>query len=262
LAQGPRRAFADAIKMLSDHSVRATVVLVGVADSVDQLISEHQSVERALVQIHMPRMSNDELNLIVSRGLKILGMEIDAPALNRMARLSQGFPHYTHLLALYASRAALDAHSLHVTTSFVDKAIERAIAGAQQSIRTDYEAAIRSPRKHNLYTEVLLACAMADTNELGFFAAQDVRDPIQQITGRDYDIPSFAQHLNDFCDKRGPILEKKGTRRLFRYRFRDPLLQPFVLMQGLKLGKITSLMLDRDPAQKAMTYPNASAQRP
>ena len=40
-----------------DAKVPATVVLIGVADSVGELIREHGSVERALVQIQMPRMS-------------------------------------------------------------------------------------------------------------------------------------------------------------------------------------------------------------
>src|SRR5258705_3162864 len=38
---------ADTIKSLSDHSVDATMMLVGVADSVDTLIAEHESVQRA-----------------------------------------------------------------------------------------------------------------------------------------------------------------------------------------------------------------------
>jgi hypothetical protein len=42
--------FRSLIKVLSDNSVPATLVLVGVADSVDALIVEHQSIERALVQ--------------------------------------------------------------------------------------------------------------------------------------------------------------------------------------------------------------------
>lgn len=36
---------ADTIKTLSDHSVPVTLVLVGVADSVDELIGDHESVE-------------------------------------------------------------------------------------------------------------------------------------------------------------------------------------------------------------------------
>ena len=54
-------AMADTIKALSDYSVNATIFIIGVADSVDELIREHQSIERALIQIPMPRMSDDEI---------------------------------------------------------------------------------------------------------------------------------------------------------------------------------------------------------
>jgi len=41
-------------------------------------------------------------------------------------------------------------------------------------------------------------------NELGEFAAQDLRSQMFRITGKDYEIPAYAQHLNEFSDgKRG-----------------------------------------------------------
>jgi Cdc6-like AAA superfamily ATPase len=245
LPQRPRRAFADTIKMLSDHAVPATVVLVGVADSVDQLIEEHQSIERALVQIRMPRMSAEEISKIIYTALGELHMTIDTGAAARIAKLSQGLPHYAHLLGLHASRAALDSQSMHITNETVATAIDNAIGGSQQSIRSDYEYAVRSPKRDNLFSDVLLACALADTTELGHFAAQDVRESLRSITGKPYEIPSFAQHLNEFTDsKRGAILEKSGIKRLFRYRFQNPLMQPFVIMHGIKSGRISSQMLD------------------
>jgi hypothetical protein len=74
---------------------------------------------------------------------------------------------------------------------------------------------------------------------MGYFAAQDVRIPMQIITGKTYEIPSFSQHLNEFSEaKRGPILKKIGTPRRFRFRFMNPLLQPFVVMQGCSAGKL------------------------
>jgi Cdc6-like AAA superfamily ATPase len=63
-----RRAMADTIKVLSDNSVPVTLVLVGVADSVDSLIAEHQSIERAMVQIPMPRMSQPECVRLLKKG--------------------------------------------------------------------------------------------------------------------------------------------------------------------------------------------------
>jgi hypothetical protein len=134
---------------------------------------------------------------------------------------------------------------MHITNETVATAIDNAIGGSQQSIRSDYEYAVRSPKRDNLFSDVLLACALADTTELGHFAAQDVRESLRSITGKPYEIPSFAQHLNEFTDsKRGAILEKSGIKRLFRYRFQNPLMQPFVIMHGIKSGRISSQMLD------------------
>jgi Cdc6-like AAA superfamily ATPase len=246
LDQGVKRAFADTIKTLSDHAVGATVVLVGVADSVDQLIEEHQSVERALIQVHMPRMSVLEIQQIIDTGLQGLGMSIDAEAQTKISLFSQGLPHYAHLLGLHASRTALDEDlSLHVTSAIVDRAINKALQDAQQSIHSAYHQATLSSRKDNLFADVLLSCALAPQDSLGFFAAQDVRQPMREITGKPYEIPSFAQHLNEFSEKRGPILRKTGNKRRYRYRFTNPLMQPFVIMQGFASGKISPALLAR-----------------
>ena len=235
LPASEKRVFADLVKMLSDHAVRATVVLVGVADSVDELIAEHESVERALVQIRLPRMSRTEIRQIVENGVSQLELRADPTATDRIVLLAQGLPHYAHLLGLHAVRsAATGEHPDLVQSSDVDQAIRRALANAQQSIRNAFHKATTSPRPDNLYREVLCACAVARIDELGYFAAADVRDSIQRITGRNYGIPAFARHLNEFCnEKRGKILQKFGTPRRHRFRFRNPLMQPFAIMNGL-----------------------------
>ena len=237
--------FADLVKMLSDHAVRATVVLVGVADSVDELITEHESVERALVQIRLPRMSQAEISQIIENGLGKLGLQIEQAAKDQIVLLSQGLPHYAHLLGLHSVRsAALGDRPDTVRSPDVGQAIRRALANSQQSIRNAFHKAITSPRPGNLYKQVLCACAIAKIDELGYFAAADVRDSIQRITGKSYGIPAFARHLNEFCaDKRGNILRKIGTPRRYRFRFKNPLMQPFTIMNGLKSQMLKPEML-------------------
>jgi hypothetical protein len=106
----------------------------------------------------------------------------------------------------------------------VDAAIHTSIEKASHSVRSDYEKAVQSPQKGNLYTQVLLACALAQTTEMGFFTAASVREPLQKITDRDIDIPNYAQHLNNFSTaERGEILEKLGKKHRFQFRFRNPL---------------------------------------
>jgi hypothetical protein len=237
------RLMADAIKSLSDHVVPATVVLVGVADDVNDLISEHQSIQRALAQIHMPRMSQKELVRVVGIGLTALDMNINREAVSMITGLSQGLPHYTHLLSQEAARAVAMSARTKITLADVKAAVPKAINLAQQSVVDAYERATYSPKK-SLYVEVLLACALAKTNELGYFAAAGVREPLRQITNKNYDIPAYAQHLHALAsEKRGPVLQQRGELRKVRYRFVDPLLQPFVIMRGLRDGLITSDVL-------------------
>lgn len=244
LPAAERKPFADTIKSLSDHAVAATVILVGVAESVDQLVQEHQSVERALVQIRMPRMSTAEIERIINTGLVRLDMTIESDALSKITLLAQGLPHYAHLIGLHAARATIDADTLCVTPAIVGAAIEKAVQGAQESISSAWHDATRSPRRDNLFADVLIACALADTDQQGTFAAQDVRDPIRTITGKPYEIPSFQQHISEFCDeKRGPILRRTGTSRRYRYRFVNPLMQPFAVMQGFTTGKLSDDVL-------------------
>jgi Cdc6-like AAA superfamily ATPase len=240
-----RGVFADLVKTLSDQAIDATVVMVGVADSVDGLIDSHHSVARALSQVPMPRMTRREIEQIVDTGLARLEMTIDPDAKRRIVLLSQGLPYYAHLISLHACRAAADAARLEISEFIVDAAIAKAIESAQQSVRKAYTDGTYSARKQNLFADVLLACALAQANEAGFFSPQNVRDPLCKITGKDYDIPTFAQHLNDFAsDKRNRILVKEGHPRRFVFRFSDPLMQPYVVMLGLANGQIPASLLD------------------
>lgn len=240
LNAGVKRQIADTVKTLSDHAVAATVVLVGVADSVNELIEEHESVERALIQIPMPRMSTTEIEEIVQTGVSKLDMQIEPYALERIASLARGLPTYAHLLGLKAVEIANDEDSTKITGATADKAITQALEGAQQSIRHSWHTATSSPRKDNLFSEVLVACALAQTDEMGFFAAQDVRDPLREILKRPIEIANYSQHLAEFCDpKKGPVLQRRGTARKYRFRFCNPLFQPYVVMKGYALHMIT-----------------------
>jgi Cdc6-like AAA superfamily ATPase len=228
-----RKLIADTIKVLSDRSVPATLVLVGVADDVNGLIEDHQSVERCLAQVPLRHMSRQELEEIVCTGLSAAGMSIDRDAINEITGLSKGLPHYTHLLALNAGRAALDKSSLKVQQNDVKGAIKAAISGTNESIRTSYDKATYST-KEALYEQVLLACAMAESNDAGQFLPSGVVTPLSTIMQKKYTTEHFSRHLHLFCESsRGPVLKKIGQEYRWRYRFVNPLMRPYVLMKGL-----------------------------
>ncbi len=244
--KGARRAMADTIKALSGYNVQATIVLVGVADSVDGLISEHQSIERALVQIQMPRMSPEEIQEILDTGMERLDMTMDQEAKNRIVLIAQGLPHYAHALGLYSTRQAISQSSKKVACVHLRVAIAQAANQAQQSLQKAYHQAISSPRKGTIYPQVLLACALAKPDEFGYFAATDVKKPISDIMKKPYEIGGFKKHLDDFIgEKRGKILQRTGMERKYRYRFDNPLLPSLIIIKGLIENRISIETLDQ-----------------
>lgn len=241
-----RRMMADTIKALSDHDVPVTIMLVGVADSVDDLISQHESIERAIVQTKMPPMSVPEIEQIIDNGMARLQMKIERTARSEIAMMCQGFPHYAHALGLHATRACLDRGSLTITHEDVDVAIKAALMDVHQTIRSVYDKAIFSPQKDTLHAQVLLACALAEAGEFGYFPASAVREPLSAITGKAYEIPGFSRHLKDFSEEpRGRILQKEGETRKFRFRFRNPLMKPLVIMKGISEHRLSLDLLKR-----------------
>ncbi len=238
---------ADTIKTLSDHSTNITLILVGVANSVEELIAEHLSIERALIQVQMPRMSSDELTEILRKGLEILSMQMEHAVMHSIVFLSQGLPNYVHLLALYASQSAIRENSSNINVSHLSSAIKQACENAQHSIMSTYSTSISSSRQETIYPKVLLACALAKKDETGCFRAVDVREPLSRILGKQYTTTSaFNRHLNQFCEEsRGNILEKKGVERHYRFRFVNAMMPPYIIMEGLRTEMINFDRLDR-----------------
>ena len=245
---GGRVLFADTIKALSDRVVSSTVVLIGVADSVGELIREHRSVERALVQIQMPRMSTSELVEIATKGIAAARMTIAGAAVARIAALSQGLPHYTHLLTQLAAQAALGKRRAHVGVRDVDAAVTRAMERAQQSIVESYREAVTGT-SGSIYPQVVLACALAEEDEFGFFASSDVREPLSRILQKPSRTSTYARHLEELSsESRGAILQKSGSAGTARYRFVNPLLQPYIAMRGIAQGLVCAS--DLQPADR------------
>jgi Cdc6-like AAA superfamily ATPase len=241
---------AATIKTLSDHASPVTLILIGVADSVDDLIEGHLSVERAIVQVHLQRMSILELREIITKGEKEAGIHFDNASTEQIVMLSAGLPHYTHTLAKFAAENAItERESTTINMIDVSEAVRRTVE-APGSLLSAYEQATQSSRD-TYFRQVLLACALTSKSELGLFSAGDVRGPLEMVMGKKYDIPSFSRHLKALCsDSRGAVLEKMESRK---YRFKNPLLQPFVIIHGLSHGLLSpeKLIANEPPAMES-----------
>ena len=232
-----RRLMTDAIKLFADSNTDCTVVLVGVGQSIEELVSAHQSISRNLDFVHVVPMKPDELAGIVRNGFEKADLRYDDGLDDKIAQLSQGYPHYTHMLGLWSGFAAKQRESDTVTYDDLNKAIRDSLDRVDGSIKLEYQRATNSTQPNNLYKEVLLACALSEKDMLGGFSLASVREPLQKLLKREIKPVSYQRHLANFCEaSHGTTLVKTGRPKNYRWHFKNPQLIPFILLQGTDDG--------------------------
>ena len=234
-----KRMMSHTLKAISDdRSANATIIIVGVAEDVQLLVEEHNSISRNITEIKMPRMSRTEMDEILDQRYPKVKIDVTDSARQNIVSLARGLPEYVHFLGRDAAKNAIRSQRLTVTSEDVGEAIRMMVKSADQTSEDAYNKAIISNKKNNLYQEVMLACALATTDDLGRFTPSDVLPKLTALLGRGIKIANFFPHMEAFCStERGAILEKKGVPKAYKYRFKEPKMQPYVLMKGVA-GKL------------------------
>jgi histone H3/H4 len=141
---------ASFIKIASSHDLM--FLLVGIAQNVSNLLSDHQSIERMAVPIEVPRMNKHELGQIVERAMRklreqgiVFKFEPDAKA--ELAKVASGFPWFVHLLGQTALLKAEEEGRNTVTRFHVKIAVRSLIDNRLAQQFSDlYQAAVRDSR--------------------------------------------------------------------------------------------------------------------
>jgi hypothetical protein len=216
------------MKIMSDTDVDTHMLIVGVGEDVNSILGNHQSVVRNLVQIKLATMTPPEIQQIVDTGATAVGVSIPSKIREQVVDFSCGYPHYTHLLCLFACENALARNADMVRQPDLEFAISQSISRANKSLKRSYQTATMA-NKPNIYKEVLQACGTVALDEYGTFQPKDVERPLSALLKRPMKASQFGAHLINLCsESRGSILCSDGERSRKRYRFRDPLMRAFV----------------------------------
>lgn len=263
-----RILFTDTIKTLSDHTINCTLIVVGVADAIVDLLKEHESITRALVQVPMRRMNPEEIRDIISIRVSRLRLSIEPEALWRLSFFAAGLPYYAHLLGKYAVLEAIKARKPVIRATDAQAAMVACLSEVDYSIRDTYaKATRRAYRNENIYPQVLAAAALTEHDGVGRFGAADVAEPLTAIMGQQYKTQSFSFHIKEMCEsERGPVFRKWAFKKTFRFAFIEPLMKPYILMKSLSDDLVTEEIINHFMAKRqtelSILLPQPSSRSP
>jgi hypothetical protein len=231
-----RELTANLLKSLHDRAINVTVVLIGVAENVGDLITNHQSLRRVLSLVKLERMNIVDLNKILDSRLRLTPLKFADEARSEIVTLSCGLPYYVQILGKAATQNAIRRQRILIEIEDINVAIENFLLESGQSFADDYQRATDSRQVGNISHDVLLASALAHADTGGFFRPSEVVSTLNLIVpGNDYLNARVHQYLSQFIlDRRAGILVRGGTKGDYRYRFSDAMMQPFIVMRSIK----------------------------
>jgi hypothetical protein len=134
-----RTMLADTIKQLSDRSVPLLFLLIGVSDNLEQLLGQHPSIQRALVALPLPLLSDEEISGIVEKGAKDAGLTFPAELVSSIVTISRGMPYLAHVLGLRVAQAAARRNTTIVRPVDFVSALERLVRQAPTEVLRHYD---------------------------------------------------------------------------------------------------------------------------
>ena len=239
-----RANFAHFIKDLGDRGVNVKFIFTGVASSLYHLLGDHESSFRQLFTLKLDRLYWSYREEITRNAVKAFGLTVKDKIVHSIAKISNGFPYFVHLLTQNLLWAAFK--DINVINSIEDyhynAAINRSIVGISGRLQLPYEKATLD-KSHDY---LLAIWATADSEDFIRYSENIFKSYLrinEMIFGnspegdeKPMNQKEFNKILNKFKSKSyGEILEQvEGRRGLYSYK--ENLLRGYVALKAMDAG--------------------------
>jgi len=151
--------FANLLKQVGDQRINIQFIFCGIGKSLDDLLGAHGSAHRYIQDIELKRLIFDPRYEIIDASAIAFGINIGARMRTRIAAISDGFPHYIHLVCekLFWELFRDPQPCTNVSLEHYKEAIRSAIEAVQPELRKTYDKA--TLKDVDDYEEVLWAVA-------------------------------------------------------------------------------------------------------
>ncbi|MDD5383474.1 MAG: ATP-binding protein [Gallionella sp.] len=223
-----RSGLASLLKALGPEGV--TFALVGVATTIQDLVTEHESVARQLADgsVHIKPMRDDELQDIFDRAESLLEHKFifNPEARTWIINIARGHPFYIHLVGKHALLKAIATGTNTITLEMAKEVLfEIALKGSAPIQESTYKTAIG----HSYTREVILK-RFAERIEDEIHTTELYAGISKELGIEPSTVSVYVGHLGS--DKYGAVLNK--TRERY-YQFSDSMFKAYAAARPYEL---------------------------
>jgi hypothetical protein len=227
--EATRTRLADTIKMASDCAAPLSFLVVGVSESLEQLLGRHPSIQRNVVGVPLPLLPAAEIDGLIERGARDVGLVFPSRVRACIVSLARGGPYVAQLLALRAGQAALGRQVAEVSERDLKAAIQRVVEEADPRVVALHEDLTEGGRAADM-AALLRGIAGGAQNEFGQFLAEALPDGGLCVAGVGAE-PVLWSRLRDTgavraCVGAGPNV----------FTFGEAALGPYILLRAARDG--------------------------
>lgn len=239
-----RKLFATYLKDIGDRGVNIKLIFTGVGLSLQNLLGDHESSFRQLHTIQVERLNWTAREQISREAIESFGLTIDDEVVYLIAKISNGFPYFVHLLtekilwSAFGSQQEID----HIGFDLFDEALKKAISSINMQLKTKYDEA--TLHRSDDYTEVLWACADSESSPRkidGLFKSylrinSELHGKNPPADKMPLDRKKFTSKLGMLKkDEFGAILENPTSRAGY-YAFKENILKGYIAMRAFEMN--------------------------
>lgn len=188
-APDQKERLAEFIKNVAEVDTGLKFIFCGIGSDVSELLGAHPSAGRVLETIELKRLHHDFLWKIIMTPADQLGVKVDLERLIRISQISDGFPHYVHLIgeSLFWTLHDDTEEVSAVTYTHYERAMRLALERAEAPLRHQFDKATKKTKNTEDYEEALwsLADVTSDRRQLNSIYEQSYQRIMLKRTGRD-----------------------------------------------------------------------------
>ncbi|ACR69480.1 ATP-binding protein [Edwardsiella ictaluri] len=163
-SQHEKQNFGRLVKALGDQNINVKLIFTGISDSLHSLIGGHLSSERQIHQTHLEALPWNGRFKIIDNAFGAFELKVDDNIRHKIAGLSDGFPHYVHLLC---EKILTCAHAKSENIEIIDhdifwEGLNDAVDSISETLKHDYVLATLGRQEYFHH----LLWAMADAEDL------------------------------------------------------------------------------------------------